>query len=106
MKKLALCTALLLISSQAFANKPCEELKSEIAAKLDAKKVQGYSLTIIAKDASADGTVVGSCDSGKQSIVYKKGTAEAVAKPATDKPAAAAAAAKPALEKPAASNKP
>jgi hypothetical protein len=71
-KKLALCTALLLISSSAFAVKDCEALKSEIAAKLDDKKVAHYTLSIIAKDAAADGQVVGSCAGGKQRIVYKK----------------------------------
>ena len=33
--------------------KPCEELKTEIAAKLDARGVKGYSLDIVAKDADA-----------------------------------------------------
>ena len=60
--------------------KPCEELKTEIAAKLDAKGVKGYSLDIVAKDADAgDGKVVGTCEAGSKKIVYKKGAAAAEA---------------------------
>jgi len=60
------------------AAKPCEELKTEIAAKLDAKGVKGYSLDIVAKDAdAADGKVVGTCEGGAKKIVYKKGAAPA-----------------------------
>jgi hypothetical protein len=60
------------------AAKPCEELKTEIAAKLDAKGVKGYSLDIVAKDAdAADGKVVGNCEGGTKKIVYKKAVAAA-----------------------------
>jgi hypothetical protein len=55
--------------------KPCEELKTEIAAKLDAKGVQGYSLEIVATDQDVDGKVVGTCDGGTKKIVCKKGAA-------------------------------
>jgi hypothetical protein len=62
--------------SHAQAAKPCEELKTEIAAKLDAKDVKGYLLDIVAKDAdAADGKVVGTCEGGTKKIVYKKGAA-------------------------------
>ena len=61
------------VCSSAQARKPCEELKSEIAAKLDAKNVQGYSLDIVDKDAEVtDGTVVGTCDGGTKKIIYKR----------------------------------
>jgi hypothetical protein len=64
--------------SYAQGAKPCEELKTEIAAKLDAKGVKGYSLDIVAKDADAgDGKVVGTCEAGAKKIVYKKGAAAA-----------------------------
>jgi Protein of unknown function (DUF1161) len=60
--------------------KSCEELKTEIAAKLDAKGVKGYSLDIVAKDTDAgDGKVVGTCEAGAKKIVYKKGAAAAEA---------------------------
>jgi hypothetical protein len=66
--------------SYAQGAKPCEELKTEIAAKLDAKGVKGYSLDIVAKDADAgDGKVVGTCEAGAKKIVYKKGAAAAEA---------------------------
>jgi len=52
--------------------KPCEDLKSEIAKKLDAKGVTGYTLTIVDKGKEAGGKVVGSCGGGAQSIVYEK----------------------------------
>jgi len=61
------------LSGYAQGRKPCEELKAEIAEKLDAKNVQGYSLDIVDRDADvADGTVVGTCDGGTKKIIYKK----------------------------------
>lgn len=55
------------------ARKPCEELKSEIAATLDAKNVKGYSLDIVDKDAEVtDGRVIGTCDGGTKKIIYKR----------------------------------
>jgi hypothetical protein len=61
------------LSGYAQTRKPCEELKSEIAAKLDAKGVKGYALDIVDKDAdAADGKVVGTCEGGSKKIIYKK----------------------------------
>jgi len=57
-------------SLAAHAAKPCEELKSEIAAKLDAKGVKNYSLDIVTNDQVADKKVVGSCEGGTKKIVY------------------------------------
>ena len=74
MKKFMLAVGLLSLAGGAFAaGKPCEDLKAEIAAKLDAKGVSGYSLEIIDKGAAADGKVVGSCEGGAKEIVYKRG---------------------------------
>ena len=54
--------------------KDCEELKKEIAAKLDAKGVKGYTLTIVAAaDVKSGDNVVGSCDGGSKKIVYTRG---------------------------------
>lgn len=54
--------------------KPCEELKAEIAAKLDAKGVVGYTLTITpTADVKPEDKVVGSCEGGTQKIVYLRG---------------------------------
>ena len=62
-------------SSSSAARKPCEDLKSEIAAKLDAKGVKNYTLEIVATDKTADlkeGKIVGSCDGGTNKIVYTR----------------------------------
>ncbi len=55
----------------AAAVKPCEELRAEIAAKLDSKGVKGYELAI-ATDAGEAGKVVGRCEDGSKKIVYFK----------------------------------
>ncbi|CAI8957833.1 MULTISPECIES: DUF1161 domain-containing protein [Pseudomonas] len=74
MKKLVVAIGLMTLAGTALAaGKPCEELKAEIAAKLDAKGVSGYSLEIVDKGAAADGKVVGSCEGGTKEIVYKRG---------------------------------
>ncbi|MFC6335962.1 DUF1161 domain-containing protein [Pseudomonas sp. CCM 7891] len=74
MKKLLLAIGLLSMAGTVLAaGKPCEELKSEIAAKIDAKGVSSYSLEIVDKGATADGEVVGSCEGGTKEIVYKRG---------------------------------
>lgn len=57
----------------ASARKSCDDLKTEIGAKLEAKGVKGYTLTIATPEEAKDGKVVGSCDGGKQRIVYKRG---------------------------------
>ncbi len=73
MKKFILAVGLLSLAGTAFAaGKPCEELKAEIAAKLDAKGVSGYSLEIVDKGTAADGKVVGTCEGGAKEIVYTK----------------------------------
>lgn len=70
MKYTALCFALLACTGQAYAAKPCEELKSEIATKLDEKGVKGYELAIVASDQVGDAKVVGSCEGGLKKITY------------------------------------
>lgn len=61
------------LCSSAQGRKPCEELKAEIAAKLDAKNVKGYTLDIVDRDAEVtDGEVVGTCDGGTKKIIYKR----------------------------------
>ncbi len=85
MKTFVAIAAVLFVPACSYAQgaKPCEDLKTEIAAKLDAKSVKGYSLDIVAKDADAtDGKVVGTCEGGTKKIVYKKGAAAAT--PAKD----------------------
>jgi hypothetical protein len=85
MKLLATIGVLLFVPvcAHAQAAKPCEELKTEIAAKLDAKGVKSYTLDIVAKDKDAEGKVVGTCEGGTKKIMYKRGAASAEA-PATE----------------------
>ena len=65
--------AALLLCTPAFAQvKPCEELKSEIDAKLKAKGAINYALEIVPADQIKDQKVVGSCDGGKNKITYTK----------------------------------
>ncbi len=60
---------------QAQAAKPCEELKDEIAKKLDAKGVVSYTLDIVDKDKEVtEGKVVGTCGGGTKKIIYNRGT--------------------------------
>ena len=77
--------AVLLVPACGYAQGPkaCEELKAEIGAKLDAKGVKDYTLEIVAKDAEAEGKVVGTCGGGAKKIVYRKGAAadKSAAKP-------------------------
>jgi hypothetical protein len=72
-----IAAALALAASSTFAaGKPCEELKTEIAAKLDAKNVTGYTLDIVDAAKAADdkqaAKVVGTCDGGAKKITYAK----------------------------------
>ena len=74
MRVLLVAMALALAASSAFAQvKSCEELKSEIEAKIKNSGVKEFTLTIVAKGAAEDGKVVGTCDGGAKRIVYKRG---------------------------------
>jgi hypothetical protein len=72
MKRLLLVPCALLLSAPSFATKPCEELKSEVAAKLDAKGVKNYTLEIVATEQVGDQKVVGSCEGGTKKLVYTR----------------------------------
>jgi len=73
MKRHVLMLPLLLAAAlSAQAAKPCEELKAEIVAKLDAKKVVGYTLGIVASAEVGERKVVGSCEAGSKKIVYSR----------------------------------
>ena len=70
---LVVAAALALGAASTFAaGKPCEELKSQIAAKLDAKNITGYTLDIVAADKTGDAKVVGTCEGGARKITYTK----------------------------------
>ena len=63
-------TALLLTQAAQAAPKPCDELKAEIAAKLDEKGVKGYEIAAVENDKAGDAKVIGSCDSGTKKLTY------------------------------------
>lgn len=71
MKSYVLLIASLALSTGAFA-KPCEDVKSELAAKLDAKHVAGYTLNVVPADQNAEGKVIGTCEGGAKKIVYTR----------------------------------
>ncbi|MDF0733496.1 DUF1161 domain-containing protein [Pseudomonas entomophila] len=65
--------ASLLASSALAAVKPCEELKAEIEAKIQAAGVASYTLEIVPNAEVTDqNMVVGSCDAGTKKIIYQK----------------------------------
>jgi len=86
MKTLAIFAALLFVSLSAHAQaaKPCEELKSEIAKKMDDKGVKSYSLEIVTNDSTAEGKVVGTCEGGTKKIMYRRTSTPALQTPAPE----------------------
>lgn len=85
MKALLTVAAVLLVPACSYAQGPkaCEELKTEIAAKLDGKGVKGYSLEVVDKDKEVtDGKAVGTCEGGSKKIIYRKGAATPADAPA------------------------
>lgn len=65
--------ALLSVAAGAAHATPCDEVKSQIDAKIKAKNVKAYTLDVVAAEEVKDAKVVGSCEGGKKKIVYKKG---------------------------------
>jgi hypothetical protein len=75
MKSYIMFCACIAVSTGALAT-PCDEVKTQIAAKLDAKHVVNYTLDVVAADqAAADAKVVGVCESGAKKIVYTRNAA-------------------------------
>jgi len=54
------------------ALKSCDELKAEIRAKLDAKSLTGYALTIMTSGDLQGLHVVGSCEGNSKKIVLNR----------------------------------
>jgi len=71
MKAYVLLVGSLAMSTAVLAT-PCEEVKSAIAAKLDAKHVSSYTLDVVPADQAGDGKVIGTCEAGAKKIVYTK----------------------------------
>ncbi|MBY8935465.1 MULTISPECIES: DUF1161 domain-containing protein [Pseudomonas] len=74
MKRFALAVIGLALTGSAFAApKPCEELKAEIEAKIQAQGVTSYTLEVVTNDEVHDqNMVVGSCENGTKKIIYQK----------------------------------
>ncbi len=71
MKKIVAMLGLCWAMSPAFAS--CESLKAELAAKLDAKGVVNYTLTIVpTEEVKESDKVIGSCEGDTSKIVYKR----------------------------------
>jgi len=74
---IALLVLFMFIAAPASAQKkPCEELLTEIDAKIQTKGIKKFSLEIVSNEKAADvknGKVVGSCDGGTKKIIYKRG---------------------------------
>ena len=74
MTKTALALALALAVSPALAQrKDCNDLKSEIDAKITKNGVKVFTTTIVDLNAPDDGKVVGTCDGHTKKILYKRG---------------------------------
>ncbi|MDP1976090.1 DUF1161 domain-containing protein [Undibacterium sp.] len=68
-----LVISFLLSSAPAWAEiTSCETIKDKVAAKLERKGVNNYSLQVVSKDTETKYRVVGSCEGGKKKIIYKK----------------------------------
>jgi Protein of unknown function (DUF1161) len=94
MKKIVPAIALALLAAPLFAQvKPCDELKSEIVAKLQAKGVTDPEsrLAIVSTEEVKDQKVIGSCEGGKKKITYGSSTTAAAPRSESIKPASAKA---------------
>ncbi|MFZ6654650.1 DUF1161 domain-containing protein [Undibacterium sp. TJN19] len=70
---LAISLLLGLSSTSAWAEiTSCEAIKDKVAAKLEGKGVNNYTLQVVSKDTETKYRVVGSCEGGKKKIIYKK----------------------------------
>lgn len=74
MKRIALAVVCCALATSALAApKPCDELKAEIEAKIQAQGVASYTLEIVTNDEVHDNNmVVGSCENGTRKIIYQK----------------------------------
>ncbi|SEJ71831.1 DUF1161 domain-containing protein [Pseudomonas sp. NFR16] len=74
MKRIALTLMLGALSTSLWAApKPCEELKAEIEAKIQAQNVSSYTLEIVSNEEVQDqNMVVGTCENGTRKIIYQK----------------------------------
>ena len=74
MKRIAATLIISALTTSVFAGpKPCEELKAEIEAKIQAQNVSSYTLEVVSNEEVHDqNMVVGSCENGTKKIIYQK----------------------------------
>ena len=74
MKKITYLTfiAMTFACGQVFAAKSCEELKGEVATKVESKGVTKYTLEIVDTDQVGEKQVVGSCEGGAKKLGYTR----------------------------------
>ena len=79
MKRFALAVICCAMATSALAApKPCEELKAEIEAKIQANNVSSYTLEIVTtEDVHDENMVVGSCEYGSKKIIYQNNDRQA-----------------------------
>ena len=79
MKRFALAVVCCAMATSALAApKPCEELKAEIEAKIQANNVSSYTLEIVSNEEVHDESmVVGSCEFGSKKIIYQNNDRQA-----------------------------
>ena len=63
------------LAGPAMAKTSCEDVTAQIEAKIKAKGVKEFTLTVVPKDEKTDLRVVGTCDGGAKKIIYKRGKA-------------------------------
>ena len=82
MKRIAMTLAVVIAlgaGAAVAAVRPCEELKAEIDAKLQAKGVRNYTLEILLAADVKDQTIIGSCEGGTKKIAYTRNSSAAPA---------------------------
>lgn len=72
MKHRIAIAALFSLSAASALAAPCDDVKSQIDAKIKGHGVKAYTLDIVPAAEVKDQKVVGSCDGGKKKIVYKR----------------------------------
>ena len=79
MKRFALAVVCCAMATSVLAApKPCEELKTEIEAKIQANNVSSYTLEIVSNEEDHDeNMVVGSCEFGSKKIIYQNNDRQA-----------------------------
>jgi hypothetical protein len=70
--RIAIAALFSLSAASAFATS-CDEVKSQVDAKIKGHGVKTYTLDVVAADDVKAQKVVGSCEGGKKKVVYKRG---------------------------------